>query len=194
MISYHVFSFVLGKSRSIAIPENRIAAEERKKQRVTKEKLSELKRHLNAEGEDISRKMRQCHMNLTLSAQQSDATKTIHLREEMQRLNQHQAKLHFRMDDLLAKERKLSMAYVSNNAITDPNQVYFHPTDLNNNFTYVHGGNIVSQVPIISPQSQVHVDEHGRVLEITNNIVPMVRYDGDNVYNDKKLSVMNSTM
>lgn len=42
---------VLGKSRSIAIPENRLAAEERKKQRLTKEKIIELKRQVTAEGE-----------------------------------------------------------------------------------------------------------------------------------------------
>ena len=51
--------------------------------------------------------MRQCHLNLTLANQQSDSTKTLELRDEMQRLNQQQAKLHFSMDELLCKERKL---------------------------------------------------------------------------------------
>jgi hypothetical protein len=54
--------------------------------------------------------MRQCHMNLTLANQQSDSTKTLELHDEMQRLNQQQAKLHFSMDELLSKERKLDSA------------------------------------------------------------------------------------
>ena len=104
----------IGKSRSIAIPENRIIAEERKKQKLTKDKINEMKRQLNSEGEELSRQMRQCHMNLTLATQQSDVTKNMQLREKMQRLNQQQAKLHFKMDELLSKERKLNLVKTSN--------------------------------------------------------------------------------
>lgn len=43
-----------GKSRSIAIPENRIAAEERKKQKLSREKILELKRQVTAEGKNDS--------------------------------------------------------------------------------------------------------------------------------------------
>lgn len=53
-----VLTLTLGKSRSIAIPENRIAAEERKKQKLTKEKILELKRQVTAEGSGGAQQIR----------------------------------------------------------------------------------------------------------------------------------------
>ena len=51
--------------------------------------------------------MQQCHINLRLATQQSDLIKVAQLRAEIQTLSQQQAKLHFTMDDLLTKEKKV---------------------------------------------------------------------------------------
>ena len=46
-------SLFAGKSRSIAIPENRKAAEERKKHKLTIERILEMKHQINTKGEAI---------------------------------------------------------------------------------------------------------------------------------------------
>ena len=51
--------------------------------------------------------MQQCHANLQLATQQSDTTKITQIRAEIQTLSQQQAKLHFAMDELLTKEKKV---------------------------------------------------------------------------------------
>lgn len=153
------YRFAKGKSRSIAIPENRVAAEEKKKQKMTKEKIQEAKKRLNSERENVSRKMRQCHMNLTLANQQSDSTQVMQLREEMQVLNHQQAKLHFRMTDLLAKERKLRTVkkdpenyqyQVVNDTSEQPANMVYYPSS------------VPTQISVLSPSSRVQVDEHGQ--------------------------------
>lgn len=154
-----IVTYNLGKSRSIAIPENRVAAEEKKKQKMTKEKIQEAKKRLNSERENVSRKMRQCHMNLTLANQQSDSTQVMQLREEMQVLNHQQAKLHFRMTDLLAKERKLRTVkkdpenyqyQVVNDTSEQPANMVYYPSS------------VPTQISVLSPSSRVQVDEHGQ--------------------------------
>lgn len=116
------YKFAKGKSRSIALPENKLAADARKKQKLTNEKIMEMKRALNSDAEEVSRQMRQCHMNLTLAGQQTDTTKLMHLREEMQSLQQRQAKIHFDMDEILKKERKMRLAVKSQKNETFPNK------------------------------------------------------------------------
>lgn len=98
--------------------------------------------------------MRQCHMNLTLATQQSDVTKNMQLREKMQRLNQQQAKLHFKMDELLSKERKLNLVKANTNTPYDPSLQY----NLNDqaHATYGYGqGAPTNQVSLVSSNAPV---------------------------------------
>ena len=63
--------------------------------------------YISFSGEELSRQMRQCQVNMQLANQQNDMTRSAELREEMQKLNQQQAKIHFSMHELITKERKL---------------------------------------------------------------------------------------
>ena len=51
--NYNTDFLFIGKSRSIAIPANREAAKEKKKQRLTKERIDEMKRQVAVEGKQL---------------------------------------------------------------------------------------------------------------------------------------------
>lgn len=108
--------------------------------------------------------MRQCQMNLTLSSQQSDEMKTKELRDEMQKLNQQQAKLHFTMDELIKKENKIVPIPRDKN-ISGHYQYHHQPPHhqqpqqfvaVNEAVTYV-GQQIPQQITMLSPQGSNQV-------------------------------------
>ena len=153
------YKFAKGKSRSIALPENRLAADARQKQKLTNDKIIEMKRSLNAEAEEVSRNMRQCHMNMSLASQQSDATKLMQLRGDMQRLQQKQAKIHFDMDEVLKKERKLRLASKAAKSQKEAYADYHHQKQTSQKAHPVpYGPPIYNPYPINAPA--VHVDKH----------------------------------
>ena len=93
--------------------------------------------------------MQQCHANLQLATQQSDTTKITQIRAEIQTLSQQQAKLHFAMDELLTKEKKVE----AGSKILKPIQMPI----LNNFITTVNPNNDMME---ITPTQQHTMNQH----------------------------------
>ena len=104
--------------------------------------------------------MQQCHTNLQLAKQQSDSTKIAQLHAEIQTLSQQQAKLHFAMDELLTKEKKVE----AGSKILKPIQMPI----LNNLMTTVNPNNDIMEITT----TQQHPMNHQESLSPQPTMIP----------------------
>lgn len=104
--------------------------------------------------------MCQCQTNLQVATQQSDTSKMAQLRDEMQVLSQQQAKLHFAMDDLLTKERKVEAGSKILKTVQIPTMHNFNSCANPNNYnteikpqsSFTIQGEYLNQQQSLSPQ------------------------------------------